>query len=61
MVAEAHSRKLRVIPWTVDREDEMGRLIDLGVDGLITNRPDILRSLLVRRGIAVPASHPAAG
>jgi glycerophosphoryl diester phosphodiesterase len=32
--------------WTVDRQADMRRLIDLGVDGIITNRPDVLRRVL---------------
>jgi glycerophosphoryl diester phosphodiesterase len=51
-LADAHAQGLRVIPWTVDREEDMARLIDLGVDGLITDRPDLARALLAARGIA---------
>ncbi len=40
-VAEAHERGLRVLPWTVNRRAAMRRLIGWGVDGLITDRPDI--------------------
>jgi glycerophosphoryl diester phosphodiesterase len=46
-LAEAHDLGLRVIPWTVNRADDMRRLIDWGVDGLITDRPDIARCLMV--------------
>jgi glycerophosphoryl diester phosphodiesterase len=45
-VAEAHGLGLRVIPWTVNRSDDMRRLIDWGVDGLITDRPDIARTVM---------------
>ncbi|HEX6387019.1 MAG TPA: glycerophosphodiester phosphodiesterase family protein [Anaerolineae bacterium] len=44
-LAEAHAANLLVIPWTVNEPDEMHRLIDMGVDGLITDRPDLLLSL----------------
>jgi glycerophosphoryl diester phosphodiesterase len=40
-IARAHAAGARVIVWTVDREDDMLRLLSWGVDGLITDRPDI--------------------
>jgi glycerophosphoryl diester phosphodiesterase len=40
---------LAVYPYTVDEIDSMERLLDLGVDGLFTNRPNRLRELLARR------------
>jgi glycerophosphoryl diester phosphodiesterase len=48
-VEGAHRRGLRVHVWTVDDEAEMGRLLDLGVDGIMTDRADLLRSVLQRR------------
>jgi glycerophosphoryl diester phosphodiesterase len=45
-LAEAHGLGLLVIPWTVNRPDDMRRLIDWGVDGLITDRPDIARAVM---------------
>ena len=35
-----------VLVWTVNSEADMVRAIELGVDGVITNRPDVLNSLL---------------
>jgi len=45
-VQEAHSRGQRVNVWTVNDSAEMARLIGLGVDGIITDRPDLVRALL---------------
>jgi glycerophosphoryl diester phosphodiesterase len=41
-VDDAHDRGLGVQVWTVDAADDAGRLIEWGVDGLITDRPDII-------------------
>jgi glycerophosphoryl diester phosphodiesterase len=44
-IAEAHGLGLAVIPWTVNQPADIGRLIGWGVDGLISDRPDIVRRL----------------
>ena len=46
----AHRRQLQVHVWTIDEADEMERLLDLGVDGIMTDRPTVLRGVLERRG-----------
>ena len=48
-IAEAHSAGLDVIPWTVNNPIEMARMISLGVDGIITDRPDLLLDQIGRR------------
>ena len=35
-----------VIVWTINEADEMNRLLDLGVDGILTDAPTVLRSVL---------------
>jgi glycerophosphoryl diester phosphodiesterase len=45
-VAEARQAGLQVKPWTVNEPAEMRRLIALGVDGIITDRPDVLIAVL---------------
>jgi len=45
-IAEAHALGLRVVPWTVNLPEDMRRLIGWGVDGLITDRPDLARRVL---------------
>ena len=46
MVTECHKRGIRVNVWTVDGEDAMRRLIEAGVDSLITDVPDLARKVV---------------
>ena len=48
-VGAAHSRGARVDVWTINDPGEMRRLLDLGVDGVITDRPGVLADLLEER------------
>ncbi len=48
-VESAHHSGLKIVPWTVNDPQEMKRLIDLGVDGIITDYPDRLIELLSNR------------
>ncbi len=50
-VWQAHNLGLKVLAWTVNDADAMDRLIGIGVDGLITDRPDIAQTVLKERHI----------
>ena len=53
---EAHGLGLQVMPWTVDDAGDIARLIDWGVDGLCTDRPDVARAVMRAAGLALPPS-----
>ena len=53
-VLAAHARGLQVHVWTVDTEVASTAMLDLGVDGIMTDRPAMLRDLLEKRGQWVP-------
>lgn len=50
LLGAAHRAGLQVHVWTVDDPAEMESLLDIGVDGVMTDRPRVLRDVLVRRG-----------
>ncbi|MFK4501495.1 glycerophosphoryl diester phosphodiesterase [Bradyrhizobium japonicum] len=45
VVSEAHTLGLRIVVWTVNKREDMARMIELGVDGIISDRPDLLRQV----------------
>jgi len=50
VIGRAHDLGIRVVVWTVDDPVTMRSLLDAGVDGIITDRPDVLRDVLISRG-----------
>jgi glycerophosphoryl diester phosphodiesterase len=48
-IRKAHRAGLPVHVWTIDDVEEMHRLLDLGVDGIMTDRPAVLRAVLESR------------
>jgi glycerophosphoryl diester phosphodiesterase len=50
-VETAKRHDLQVHVWTIDDESEMNRLLDLGVQGLMTDRPSVLKRVLQSRGV----------
>ncbi|MEV4705088.1 glycerophosphodiester phosphodiesterase family protein [Actinoplanes sp. NPDC049316] len=53
-VRHAHRYGIEVVPWTVDDPAVMADMLRLGVDGLITDRPDVLREVLASNGFRLP-------
>jgi glycerophosphoryl diester phosphodiesterase len=49
-IRRAHALGLVVHVWTVNEPAEMRRLLQLGVDGIVTDRADLLRDVLQERG-----------
>jgi glycerophosphoryl diester phosphodiesterase len=58
LVAESHRLGLAVVVWTVNATADMARMIDMGVDGIISDRPDQLRKIAGDKGIPLPTGSP---
>jgi glycerophosphoryl diester phosphodiesterase len=54
LIATARRRGIEVHVWTINDAEQMRQLIDLGVDGIMTDRPEVLKSVLRERGLWVP-------
>jgi glycerophosphoryl diester phosphodiesterase len=57
LVDRAHSLGLSVIPWTVDNANNVRAQIALGVDGIITNYPAVLRTVMAELGMPLPRAY----
>lgn len=57
MVEHAHRNGITVVPWTIDDPATMRKLMDDGVDGIITNHPDRLRDVMASRGLRLPRGY----
>jgi glycerophosphoryl diester phosphodiesterase len=58
LISESHRLGLSVVVWTVDKPEDMARMIDIGVDGIISDHPDLLRKVVSEKGMALPAGSP---
>jgi glycerophosphoryl diester phosphodiesterase len=57
-VKEAQGLGLKVVVWTVNDIEQMKNMLDFGVDGIISDRPDILRTVMAGRKLPVPVGTP---
>jgi glycerophosphoryl diester phosphodiesterase len=60
LISESHALGLQVVVWTVNKPADMARLIEMGVDGIISDHPDILRKVASEKGISLPKGSPVA-
>jgi glycerophosphoryl diester phosphodiesterase len=58
LISESHSLGLAVVVWTVNKPADIARMIDIGVDGIISDHPELLRKIAGEKGIALPAGWP---
>jgi glycerophosphoryl diester phosphodiesterase len=54
LLREARALGLRVVAWTVNEPAQIERLLNWGVDGLISDYPDRVRDALARRALPLP-------
>lgn len=53
-VKQAQALGLQVLAWTVNSPADIVRVLDLGVDGIVSDRPDLVREEMTRRGLPLP-------
>jgi glycerophosphoryl diester phosphodiesterase len=59
-LAEAKALGLAIVVWTVNSPADIARMMDLGVDGIISDRPDLVRAEMQKRGMPLPTATPVA-
>ncbi len=57
-LVEARALGLKVVVWTVNEPADIARMLELGVDGIISDRPDLVRAAMAARGMPLPAPTP---
>jgi len=58
LLKEAHDLGLKAAVWTVNDPAQIKKMLDLGVDGLVSDRPDLVRQAMKERGMPLPAATP---
>lgn len=58
LIREAHRLGLKVVVWTVNDPSDIAAMINMGVDGIISDRPDLLRDVAAGKGFRLPAPTP---
>jgi glycerophosphoryl diester phosphodiesterase len=58
LISESHALGLKVVVWTVNKPADMAHLIEIGVDGIISDHPDILRKIASGKGVTLPKGSP---
>jgi glycerophosphoryl diester phosphodiesterase len=46
------------VVWTVNKPADIARMLDIGVDGIISDHPDLLRKIAGEKGVALPKGSP---
>jgi glycerophosphoryl diester phosphodiesterase len=59
LVSLAHDHRLPVIPWTINDPGTIDDMLALGVDGICTDRPDLVRAAAAEAGFPLPVRHRA--
>ena len=59
-VNEAHGLGLQVLAWTVNDPAQMKKMLDIGVDGIVSDRPDLVRAVMAERKLPLPLATPVA-